>query len=104
MKKAELIEYVMNMIDENADRSSKMIELLGEITFANQRISELEEQLKNIKKNDRGAGRKEKFNKEQIEQILEARRQGKSIRVIAKEFSCSAGLIHKILNEKKEEM
>lgn len=50
------------------------------------------------------AGRKEKFNKEQVQQILEAREQGKSIREIAKEFQCSVGLIHKLINNRKEEM
>lgn len=51
------------------------------------------------------AGRKEKFNEEQVHQILEAREQGKSIRVIAKEFQCSVGLIHKlIIKNGKEEM
>lgn len=50
------------------------------------------------------AGRKEKFNKEQVKQILEAREQGKSIRAIAKEFKCSVGLIHKLIKNGKEEM
>lgn len=102
MKKAELIEYVMNMIDEQADRSVKTTELLNELSFAEQRVRELEEELESVKKNHRGAGRKEKFNKEQTQQIIEARKQGKSIRVIAKEFNCSAALIHKIINKKEE--
>lgn len=59
-------------------------------------IQELENKL--------NAGRKEKFNKEQVKQILEAREQGKSIREIAKEFQCSVGLIHKLINNRKEEM
>lgn len=50
------------------------------------------------------AGRKEKFSEEQVQQILEAREQGKSIREIAKEFQCSVGLIHKLINNRKEEM
>lgn len=50
------------------------------------------------------AGRKEKFNKEQVQQILEAREQGKSIREIAKEFKCSVGLIHKLIKNGKGEM
>lgn len=104
MKKAELIEYVMEMIDDNAYRSAKNFELIGEITFANLRIEELEEELKNVKKNDRGAGRKEKFTNEQIEQILKARREGKSMRTIAKEFHCSAGLVHKLIKNRAEEM
>ena len=50
------------------------------------------------------AGRKEKFSKEQVYQILEAREQGKSIREIAKEFDCSTGLIHKLIKNGKGEM
>ena len=59
-------------------------------------IQELENKL--------NAGRKEKFNKEQVKQILEAREQGKSIREIAKEFKCSVGLIHKLIKNGKGEM
>lgn len=54
-------------------------------------------------KNERGAGRKSKFSSKQIEQILEARRKRKSIRKIAKEFNCSVGLVHKIINEQNEQ-
>lgn len=51
--------------------------------------------------NERGAGRKNKFTEEQIKQIQAAREQGKSIRAIAKEFGCSVGLVHKLINEQK---
>lgn len=50
-------------------------------------------------KNERGAGRRKKFNTEQVNAILEARDEGKSIRLLAKEFNCSIGLIHKLINE-----
>ena len=50
-------------------------------------------------KNERGAGRKKKFNNDQINSILKARNEGKSIRALAKEFNCSIGLIHKLINE-----
>lgn len=50
--------------------------------------------------NERHAGRKNKFNKEQEQQIIEARNEGKSIRAIAKEFECSIGLVHKLINKK----
>lgn len=54
---------------------------------------------KEKKHNERGAGRKSKFNKEQIQQIQLERAKGKSIRVIAEEFGCSVGLVHKLINE-----
>ena len=101
MKKAELIEYIMNMTDENSKITTRLI---GELSFANQRVEDLEEELKQVKKNDRGAGRKEKFANEQIELILKARREGKSMRTIAKEFNCSAGLVHKLIKNREEEM
>lgn len=46
-------------------------------------------------------GRKNKFNNEQIQKIKIANKEGKSIRQIAKDFGCSVGLIHKLINEKK---
>lgn len=55
---------------------------------------------KRVIHNERGAGRKNKFTTEQIQQIKEARAKGKSIRAIAEEFNCSVGLIHKLINEK----
>lgn len=77
MKKAELIEY----------------------------IKEIEEELQKAKEhNNRGAGRKEKFSNEQIEQIIEVRNAGNSIRTIAEQFQCSVGLVHKLINERKEDI
>ena len=49
--------------------------------------------------NERGAGRKEKFTKEQKEQIKRLRADGKTIKEIAEIFKCSAGLIHKLISE-----
>lgn len=50
--------------------------------------------------NERGAGRKQRFNGAEIEQIKMMRAGGKTIREIAEYMNCSAGLIHKIINEK----
>lgn len=52
--------------------------------------------------NERGAGRKSKFTEIEISKIIDMREQGQSIRQIAKEFDCSVGLIHKIINEREE--
>lgn len=48
-------------------------------------------------KNERGAGRKQKFNDNDIEVIKMYRLQGKTIKEIADIFDCSVGLIHKIV-------
>lgn len=80
------------MVEKSTNRELEKMKKAELIDY----IQELESKL--------NAGRKEKFNEEQVHQILEAREQGKSIRVIAKEFQCSVGLIHKLINNRKEEM
>lgn len=72
-------------------------------------ISKLEKQIEDLKrnntstvqkiKNERGAGRKERFSDKQKEEIKDYRSQGKSIREIAQIYKCSTGLIHKLINE-----
>lgn len=79
----------------NTEKTKKDLEKMKKAELI-EYIKELEAKL--------NAGRKEKFNEEQVKQILEARSEGKSIRTIAKEFDCSIGLIHKLINNRKEEM
>ena len=62
-------------------------------------IADLQERICNMRKNDRGAGRKPMFNAYEISNIKIARKQGKSLREIASKHSCSIGLIHKIINQ-----
>lgn len=50
-------------------------------------------------KNERGAGRKPKFNDTEIQSIKMYKLQGKSYRAIAEIFNCSVGTIHKLINE-----
>ena len=52
--------------------------------------------------NERGAGRKERFSEQEKETMKMYRIQGKTIKEIAEMYSCSVGLIHKIINENKE--
>ena len=49
--------------------------------------------------NERGAGRKERFSDQEKEMMKMYRIQGKTIKEIAEIYSCSVGLIHKIINE-----
>ncbi len=49
--------------------------------------------------NERGAGRKAKLTNQEKEMIRMYRIQGKTIKEIAQMYSCSVGLIHKIINE-----
>ena len=83
----------------SAQKTSKMLEEYRLI------VKRLEEELENNNsvhkiKNERGAGRKERFTDRQKEEIKEYSSQGKSIREIAEIYKCSTGLIHKLINEK----
>lgn len=84
------------------DRGFKIKQLEEEI----QKLKHENELLRNnkdipIKKvhNERGAGRKSKFTVQEKETMKMYRIQGKTIKEIAEMYSCSVGLIHKIINE-----
>lgn len=75
-----------------------------ELKLENNKLKEEIEELNNMNKvqklkNERGAGRKERFTIHEKETMKMYRIQGKSIREIADMYSCSVGLIHKIINE-----
>lgn len=92
-KREELLKYIE--VIENHIRS-----LEQENEELKQRIIDLENgnSVQKIK-NERNAGRKRKFTKEEVAIIDMLHLQGKSIRAIAKEMNCSVGLVHKLLNE-----
>lgn len=85
----------------------KREELLQELEIANMRIVELEKQIVDLCaekdvhkiKNERNAGRKHKFSDSEVTSIQMMKLRGMSYRAIAKEFNCSVGLVHKLLNE-----
>ena len=62
---------------------------------------ELKNNTNNVQKikNERGAGRKERFTEEEKATVKMLRLQNKSYRAIAKELNCSAATVHKIINE-----
>ena len=64
---------------------------------------ELKEKLKSENKvrthNERGAGRKSIFTEQEKESIRMYRLQGKTIKELAEMFSCSVGIIHKLIHE-----
>ncbi len=49
--------------------------------------------------NERGAGRKERFSDQEKEMMKMYRIQGKTIKEIAEIYSCSVGLVHKLIEE-----
>lgn len=88
--------YYKEMVSYREERAE-----LADKLFNREEREEVKRKKEQLQKhNERGAGRKNKFNKEQVKQIQAAREQGKSIRAIAEEFNCSVGLIHKLINEK----
>lgn len=72
-------------------------------------IADLTKQVEELKagtnvqkiKNERGAGRKPKFNDVEIQSIKMYKLQGKSYRTVAEMFNCSVGTIYKLINEHK---
>lgn len=52
-------------------------------------------------KNERNAGRKERFTEEEKATVKMLRLQNKSYRAIADIMDCSVGTVHKIINEQK---
>lgn len=94
-----------NMVIESQNSSLKDFKMLYErlkLKYEKLKIenNNLQNEIEGSRiKNERGGGRKPKFNNEQVNTILEARNEGKSIRSLAKEFNCSIGLVHKIIKE-----
>ncbi|HBF3596704.1 hypothetical protein MO293_18430 [Clostridioides difficile] len=79
-------------------------QLKEKIVSLNKTISKLEQEVSEyrglLKHNARGAGRKVKFTDEQVNEIKKLNVEGKTIKEIADVYSCSVGLIHKLINEK----
>lgn len=96
-----LERQIQSLKIENNDLISKNKSLESNLNTSKAYIEVLKEHMTKCStiKNERGAGRKKKFNTDQVNDILKARNEGKSIRSLAKEFNCSIGLIHKLINE-----
>ena len=93
---------------KTAERAKQHAEKLAKAK--DEHLKELKEQIKQLEantnvhkiKNERRAGRKQKFINAEIQAIKMYRLQGKSYRAIADMFGCSVGLVHKIINEQKD--
>lgn len=90
----------------NEIKEKKLEKLLVRDTAKSNKIQELEAEIIGLKKekeihilkNERGAGRKQRFTIEEKEEIKEQRNNGKSIKDLARQYKCSVGLICKIIN------
>ena len=102
MEKSELIEYIRELEAENREKTIACNSLMKLVSMSETKINRLQAK---VEGNLRNAGRKEKFNEEQVKEILKLSDEGMSIRAIARELDCSVGLIHKIIKKnRKEEM
>ena len=92
-------EMLLKSKEETIKRNSETIQkLLEEKELLQLEIENLRSN--NVKvKNERGAGRKERFSDEEKTTVKMLRLQGKSYRAIAKELDCSVATVHKIINE-----
>ena len=87
----------INSIDKKAieNLQSDKIKLIERLEGLQKLINEQKERTHN----ERGAGRKRKFTSAEIKQIKQMYAEGHSMREIAKNMSCSAGLVCKLINE-----
>lgn len=105
-KQIETLTLKVKAISDSSEHNRKMYN--AELKRNSDLIKEIQElkntsihKLNNEKKhNERGAGRKARFTNSEVETIKMYRLQGKTIKEIAEMFSCSVGLIHKLINEK----
>lgn len=99
---AKVDELAIKNGRELRGRQAVIIEQLqNELKQAKDEIKALKEQKAIRVHNERRAGRKRKFDDEQIEQIKKMYSDGYSMREISKKLDCSVGLVCKLINEQK---
>lgn len=91
-KQSNTIQKLLNDKEESIRISMDTINNLEE---ENERLHNNVQKIKN----ERGAGRKEKFTEEEKSTVKMLRLQGKSYRSIAKDMNCSVATVHKIINK-----
>lgn len=101
-------DTIQELFKENEGLKNENNKLNGEINNLKAEIEEYKETIKRLEnsnvqkiKNERGAGRKERFTKEEKAIIKMMRLQNKSYRAIAKDMNCSVATVHKIINEQR---
>lgn len=96
------LELKLKVTNDSVEHNKTMYQY--ELKKNDELINEIQ-QLKNENKvtqkvhNERGAGRKAKYNAQDIETMKMYRLQGKTYNEIATLFQCSIGLVHKLINE-----
>lgn len=77
---------------DNLERENKILK--GQLDHK-EKVHKLKDEKKH---NERGAGRNPRFTNEEINKIKESRADGKTIKELARDYKCSTGLIHKLIN------
>ena len=104
-KRIELLEeqneaYRLSVEHEKKMRKALVDNYEPEIERLNEEVQKLKSENKVRTHNERGAGRKSIFTEQEKETIRLYRLQGKTIKELAEMFSCSVGIIHKLIHEK----
>lgn len=104
-KRIELLEeqneaYRLSVEHEKKMRKALVDNYEPEIERLNEEVQKLKNEKREKIHNERGAGRKSRFTEQEKESIRMYRLQGKTIKEIAEMFSCSVGIIHKLIHEK----
>jgi len=108
-REKEILEFIMAK-DNIFKGSCDYAQMKEQITFLDLKNKSLEDIIAHENKvhklinedkahNERGAGRKSKLTDIEKNTIRMYRIQGKTIKYIAEMFSCSVGLIHKLISE-----
>lgn len=82
-----------------ADLENQIVELKAEIERLQLEVQQLKSEQNLKQHNERGAGRKPRFTKEEIAKAQKLKLQGLSYKKVAEKMNCSVGLVHKLLNE-----
>ena len=103
-----------HFVIEAVERGHKIEKLEKEIKILKNEIQKLKDENKLLRSNkgvkgstelkihnERGAGRKSRFTDQEKETMKLYRIQGKTIKEIAEMYSCSVGLVHKLITEDK---
>ena len=103
-KRIELLEeqneaYRLSVEHEKKMRKALVDNYEPEIERLNEEVQKLKSENKVRTHNERGAGRKSIFTEQEKESIRMYRLQGKTIKELAEMFSCSVGIIHKVIHE-----
>lgn len=104
-KMIELLEgqneaYRLSVEHEKKMRKALVDNYEPEIKRLNEEVQKLKNENREKIHNERGAGRKSRLTEQEKESIRMYRLQGKTIKEIAEMFSCSVGIIHKLIHEK----